>query len=437
MILDLGQFPPISGMVRITADYSNAVLVAILPFVSDVAERLNLPVPHPVTAAQVLDCSIPPSGKPEAQVILRGGWCFAFKQGYVQTIQSPHCYSVLQNPDDIPLFYGEVRMTKPEAVRLARDTLKKLGIPLESVFAEQDPEVSGPQTIGTNTVPHYQVVWHHPRGGRSVSMEINGNLKRVERICLRNESLERPPPKVSVTPQRGPSSPAWPQVNPEYARQLVPVVLHAIEEYAQKLALPVPKPLTTNEVERFRVRDNGGWPHCEIHLTNGWRFVYRHAMVNGYEAPDTLLFGRDRGPILAHDFAGKWRMSEGQAIELVRKTLTILAYPTNLIHLEVEPQIHKPAVPGITRYAFFWYYTPTEGEEPQSTVWAEVDAGTRKLKCLYYDDRHYWGQRPAIDAPILLPTLPTAEEPPRKPSKITPAREAPHQRLDHPVPLPR
>jgi hypothetical protein len=33
MILDLGQLPSLSDMVRVTADYSNAVLVGILPYV--------------------------------------------------------------------------------------------------------------------------------------------------------------------------------------------------------------------------------------------------------------------------------------------------------------------------------------------------------------------------------------------------------------------
>ena len=50
MILDLGGAQEI---IRITADYSNAVLVAVLPYVSDFAQKLDLPVPHPITTAHV------------------------------------------------------------------------------------------------------------------------------------------------------------------------------------------------------------------------------------------------------------------------------------------------------------------------------------------------------------------------------------------------
>ena len=437
MILDLGQFPTVSDMVRVTADYSNAVLVAILPYISDVAQKLDLPLPHPVTAAQVLECSIPPSGKTEAQVIFRGGWSFAFQRGHVETIQSPHCYYMLQDPDHIPSFYGEVKMSKAEAVQLARDTLKKLGLPLESVFAEQEPEVSGPPMVGTNTVPHYQVLWPHPRGGTSVQMEINGNLKRVERIRLRNERLEKPPPYVSVVPEHEPRSPVWPQVNPDYARQLIPMILQAIDEYGQKLSLPVPRPLSTNHVARIRIRDNNGWPHCEIHLTNGWRFVYRHTMVSGYESPDTLLFGHERGPLLVKDFAGQWNLPEPEAIELVRRTLAKLGYATNLVHLDFKPIVAKPHVAGIPRYAFYWYYRPKEGEEETSTVWAEVDAGKRQLACLFYDDKYYWSQYPRIDVPMLLPVPPRTNPPPVRPASAPLPRKAPRQRLDHPVPLSR
>ena len=41
-------------LIHMTAAYSNAVLVAILPHVSDFAKKLDLPIPQPITATQVL-----------------------------------------------------------------------------------------------------------------------------------------------------------------------------------------------------------------------------------------------------------------------------------------------------------------------------------------------------------------------------------------------
>ncbi len=432
MTLDLGSSIP--EFVRVTAEYSNAVLVAVLPYISDVAQKLDLPVHQPVTAQSVVYCSVLPNRRVEAEIGIKEGWVFAFSQGYVRTVQSGHSYSILQDPDKIPEFFGNLNMSSAEAVQCARDALKRLGIRLDSVFAEQQPQVNGPHRIGTNTVPHYQIVWPDPRGGPSVEAEVNGNSRRLERLCLRNKALERAPPRLSVTPPRDPNSPVWPQVSPEYARRLLPIILRTIDRYGEQLSLALPRPLTTNDVARLSVADNGGWPHAEIELTNGWRFIYRNSMVNGFYAPDNL-FGSEKRPILIKDFVGKWHATEPEARELVRRTLAKFNYPTNLVHFEVAPQVHKPAVPGIPRFMFYWYYN--QNDELQSTIWAEVDADKRELKSLYYDDKSYWNHPPPIDVPISPPAVPPTTQPastqPGKPAQ----KQAPRQRLDHPVPLPR
>jgi hypothetical protein len=434
MILELGAST--FEIVRVTAEYSNAVLVAVLPYISDVAQKLDLPVQHPVTAEQVMHCSVLPNRRVEAEIAIKGGWVFAFSRGYIGTIQSGHSYSILQDPDSIPSFFGKPNMSKDEAIQCARDTLKRLGIPLHSVFAEQEPQVGGPHIIGTNTVPHYQVVWPDPRGGPSVEVEINGNSRCLERLCLRNKALERAPPKVSVVPARGPNSPVWPQVNPEYARQLIPFVLGAIDEYGQKLSLPLPRLLTTNHVVRFSLQENRGGPYSQIELTNGWRFLYEDSMVTRYYAPD-VLFGSEDRPILIQEFLGKWNTTEAEAIDLVRRTVARLGHPTNLVHFEVEPQVHKPALPGIPRYMFYWNYSREGDEVVRSAIHAEVDADKGELKSLYYGDMAFWNHGPRIDVPILLPTPPGTNQPLPRHSSKPPARKAPSGQLGFPVPLPR
>ncbi len=425
MRLDLGT--PRIEFVPVSPEYSNAVLQAVLPYISHVVKALGIQ-DEPASATQVIHCSIPPNGRVEAEIGLANGWVFAFSQGYIRTIQSGHSYSVLQDPEQILLFFGELNMPRGDAVQLARDTLGKLGIPLESVFAEQDPRVSGPFQVGANTVPHYYVQWPDPRGPLSVDIEVNGNAKRVERIMVRSENLEKPPPEISTAPSRAPARPPRPSVNPEYARQLMPLVLSAIETYAEKLALQVPRPITTNQVEVFRVTDNGGWPHCEIELSSGWRFVYRNNMVNGYDAPDALFVNKPRRIVLKH-FLADSKMTQAEAAQLVRDTIAKLDYPTNLVHMEGEPQTHKAAVSGIPRLQFFWYYN--ENDDLQSTVRAEVDASTRQLKSLYYDDRAYWNHPPPISAPIVLPATAT---PPTAPSAPPAGQLRPQRPISNIVP---
>ena len=154
-------------------------------------------------------------------------------------------------------------MTRADAVKLARDSIRKLGIPLEDVFAEQEPRITGPERIGTNTVPEYRIDWLDPRSGfAKTSVDVDAENKTVTRIKLVNRSLEKPSPKVAVTPPAIPGSPSWPTCNPEYAVRLAPLALKAINDYGKKLGLPLPAPLTTNNVAVLSLADNGGWPHA-------------------------------------------------------------------------------------------------------------------------------------------------------------------------------
>jgi nitrogen fixation protein len=216
--------------------------------------------------------------------------------------------------------------------------------------------------------------------------------------------LQKPAPKVTIVPPRAhdrfdsliPSP-----VSPEYAWKLIPLMLAAIDGYGQKLSLPIPKALTTSNVARIEVHNNEGWPHAEVTLTNGWRFVYRHTMVNGYYAPDNF-FDSDNRKIHIRDFEGKWNLTTNQAIEVVRKAISKLNYPTNNVHMDFAPTVYPASVDKehIPRLRFEWYYSVHD--ELQSRLEAEVNTESGKLESLYYDDKAYWGSRPPIDVPITL-----------------------------------
>ena len=397
-------------MIRVTAQYSNAVLTAVLPYVSNAVHKLDLPLPYPPKVENVVECNIMPQrrvGDLSAEVAIRGGWAFAFQHGHIDTIQGPREVFTIQDFEKIPQYYGEVRMSEAEAVQFARDTLKKLGVRLESVFAEQQPEVWGPIKVGTNTVPHYRIQWFSPlsvgQAPPSVDMDIDASTKQLARLHFSpNKNLERTPPKIATTPE---SSRLFPSPNPAYTKKLVPIVFLSIDNYGEKLSLPIPRPLTTNYVAKFFLEDNGGWPHCEIELTNGWRFIYRNSMVNGYYAPDNFFNSGNR-PITIEEFTGKWNMTESQAIELIKKTIAKLNYPTNRVHLDFNPQIRSPRQEFqkmIPRRFFEWDYIAHDTDDDlQSRIEAEVDFDKRELKSLYYDDKAYWNHPPPIDVPISL-----------------------------------
>lgn len=320
---------------------------------------------------------------------------------------------------------------------MARDGIKKLGISLEEVFAEQEPRVTLPEKVhGTNTIPYYRIEWLDPRSGSSkVDIGVNADAKRIERFDLRlNNNLRRQPPIIDVPTQPGDSRPAS---NPEYAWELLPIVLRAIDDYGQTLGLPIPGPLTTNHVARFSLSDNGGWPHSVVELTNGWQFVYRNNMVNGHYAPDNLFwFPRKGQRTLIKDYAGQWKLTEAEAIELIGRTLAKLNYPSNLVHMDFAPKIRKPSVPGIPRYFVSWEFLNAAQDDIESTVEAEVDAGKGELKSLYFDNVAFRGQRPPIETPISFPLPPEPNAPAASHVAKPQVRPKPPQRPSIPYKLP-
>jgi|ERR1039458_2262934 hypothetical protein len=420
MIFDFG---PTWEAIRVTAAYSNAVLLAVLPYFSDNARKLQLPPPQPIAITDVARIAIVPFVDEDRQpmgtsVQLKNGWSLSMHGGYFAAFAGPKCYQVLQDPDQSPKFFGPIKMSKAQAVEMARKTILKLGVPLEAVFAEQEPHVTGPPiAYDTNKIPRYYVEWYDPRntvdtsGPRpgemytpSVDMEINLDAKRVEMLhfspYICQQIFPRHLIKVGIDPPVSPNNVEWPAINPEYARRLVPIVLRAIDDYGQILNLAVARPLTTNQVARFAVADNGGWPHCEVELTNGWRFIYRNSMVNGFYAPANL-FNSDKRSIRVAEFLGKSRMTEAEAIQLVSATIKRFNFPTNLVHTDFKPRVRASRLPGISRLWISWAYE--SNNDLQSKIEAEVDTCKRELKSLYYDDQAYWNHPPKIGLPISLP----------------------------------
>lgn len=410
MIIDVGQ---LGDFVQVTLAYSNAVVAAVLPHISDFSTKLELPLPQPIAITNVARCGVLPTRNPAVAIGFKGEWNFSFRNGYVNGFESPHSYLGLQDPDQAYKFFGEPKISKNEAIVLAREKIRKLGIPLEAVFAEQEPIVRGPfqieTTNGTKTVPHYDIVWTDPRDGagnetRSVRIEINGANKRVERLDLANKNLERLSPFIPITPP--PAQDNWPPANIEYARRLLPVVLKAVEKYGERMSLAIPRPLTTNHVERFYLCDNGGWPHSELTLTNGWRFVYRNTVVNGYYAPDAFFNSNQRG-ILIRDYVGKWRMTEAEAVALARQTIKKFDCAPNLFHVDGPPEsVLKPHTTGktvIPRFLISWDKVNPDNDDLVSTACVEIDADTKKVKSAYFDNKAFWGHGPNVGVPISSP----------------------------------
>jgi len=410
MTLDLGE---LDDNINVTSDYSNAVLQAVLPYFNNVAKKLDLPVSLPITQHAIAKCSILANRQTCLSITLTNGCVFSFSLGFVDMYVSPRSPSYSHITRDKINSNHQSEITEREAVQLARDSIQKLGISLEDVFADREPEVTTFNKPFTNSVVRYRIQWLEPYGTKSADFIINPQTKEIERFHFSpHTNLHHDPPKTDVVASnvtdnnKGLFLSQIPpqQINPEYARQLIPIMFKAVDDYAEKLSLPIGLPLNTNNVAKIKIFNNGGWEHAEIWLTNNWRFIYRHTMVNGYYAPTVFVSSGYRHYKL-EEFTGKWNLNTNQAIELVKAKLAKLDFPTNNIHMDFAPNIIFAAGDFrqiIPRYYFEWFYENATHDDLQSKVEAEVNADTGTVESLYYDDQVYWDSRPPIDVPITI-----------------------------------
>lgn len=200
-------------LVHMTATYSNAVLVAILPHISDFAKKLDLPIQQTITAGQVLRCNPNPyKGRIGGPVVLTNHYWFLFDyRGYVVSFTSPtNWFSGDEDIVDNPQHYtGKTQMTTNQIVALAQATLLKLGYPPELTHADTTPGIQGPYELNQGGhVPYCRVEWcpiedRDSDGYSRVRVEINTQQKSVVGLYLGFARTNKigTPVKIGVEPE--------------------------------------------------------------------------------------------------------------------------------------------------------------------------------------------------------------------------------------------
>ena len=199
---------PLTPLIHITATWSNAVLVALLPQFSDCAKQLNLPIPTPITTSQVARFS-PPIKADEfnAALWLTNGYTFHYLNGAIFGFYSlPDDWYFQQDIDGLERFVGKDNMTTNEAIDLARNSFVKLGYKL-SDFQMDGPSSTievAPDTDRYGHVPFCKVEWQNltsPTNSYYMEFHVNMNQKRLLGMALVGQKLWRPLPKVNATPE--------------------------------------------------------------------------------------------------------------------------------------------------------------------------------------------------------------------------------------------
>jgi hypothetical protein len=408
--------------VQFTTELTNALIVASLPLINDVARKMDLPVSLPITRESIDHCVPSADIRPVfvgGYIILTNEFRFAVHNGVVNGFGSPNHdplgndklhLAILRdkNPTNAPY------ISEQEAIVLAKSALPKMGFSLEDAFAVYDGRIDlrlppDPELPAL----FYKVVWGRVlSSGSAVSFHVDAQRNKLIGFDF-SKRYQIPPNTNWMTLPPGRTN--WNGEllfrsndygnNLAYAEALVPIVFTAIDEYAAKLDLPVPRPLTTNHVARFQFSDNGGWPDVHVDLTNGARFIYRNTVVNGYYGPD-CIWEDDFKYWPVKKLFGPWRMTEDEAIELAKKTVLQAGYPTNTLYLHEKPEVKKPNTPGgpdIPRYYIQWKHYPVPDKEFTAWTRVEVNADKKAVESVYHDAKVFWGKKPPIDLPMTLP----------------------------------
>jgi hypothetical protein len=199
-------------LIHMTAAYSNALLVAILPHISDVSRKLELPIVKPVTVEHVLRFRPHPyKGHKSGPVVLKNNYWFAFDEGgYVCGFTSPtNWFSADELAVEHTEYYvGTNTMSSNDIVKLARNTFERLGYPSGLTGTDKEPSVQLPPTLNDGrTVTYARVEWPRNRDSESppetAGVDVNTQTRTIVGFYLvlpKTNSLTKPL-KLDVEPE--------------------------------------------------------------------------------------------------------------------------------------------------------------------------------------------------------------------------------------------
>lgn len=201
-------------LIHMTAAYSNAVLVAVLPHVSDFAKKLDLPLPQPITAQMVKEFRPNPYKDYIGGGIFFSNCLFAFENGTVDNFRSADNVFYDDDPAaNINKYIGKDNMTTNQAIALGRDALQKLGYDPKVLACDVSPRsFYGPQDLKDGKhIPYCKIQWERyaeaevtsramQTNNDIVTIEINMEKKTIVGLHFTSRKIWRDPPQVDVEP---------------------------------------------------------------------------------------------------------------------------------------------------------------------------------------------------------------------------------------------
>lgn len=392
---------------------TNMVLMALLPEFSDAAAKLKLPISVPIQQKDIawFGCDLPRALTVDLR--LRSGALLSYYSGGVHHIQLRSSYFLLQNPDDIPKFYGTPKLSQQECLELAMKAVDALGY-TNILNHMPSPEVEvGPKVDG-KVVPRYRFEWKDAEENGAyltARVEVDAEKGAIPYLHLVGEPFERPLPVALAKwePHNRPQPPTddlpvgaeflSPTQQKRYLHLLWPDVVEFLERIGQPK--PTAEPEAELDLERTKCFRHQGHLCCQMRTRTGHFICYQRGYVFRYDAPDSHSTRRYvlETNLDEKDFVTNWVYAYD---ELVSRTRSLL---TQKMKLDVErfglagqppQQFQKRTIPGrktLRRFRFDWGPPRSQQDVRLETMgifrppWVdvEVDAVTAEVKYLGLD----------------------------------------------------
>lgn len=423
--------------IHMTAAYSNAVLVAILPHFSDVAKKLDLPIAQPITSNQVIWLSpLQIEGQVDCAVVLTNHYWFAFNKGYVASFRSPNNYLTAQEIENPERYVGKDNMSTNEAIELARASFRNLGHRPESFRVDGPPSsVLGPFDVKNGHLPYCRIQWNSPesmtqemRGlGFRIQFDIDLQHKQIVGMFLAGRQFWLTDPQIDVTPeseseyqqrlnsQISASTNSLPRETQRQVRPVVPLIhitaeysnaalratLPLVSDFARKLDLPVPQPLTNNQVIASHPSKNKAAFANILVLTNHYWFIMANGYVGGFSSPDNWFEEAETRTDWPR-FSRKSCLTTNEAIELARRTFNKLGYEPKDYHLDMPPTEFENAIEDRygkkeVQYAYCRISWDGPDREHNEGCQFDVDMKQKQVVGMVLISTNFWRPPPKID----------------------------------------
>jgi len=200
--------------IHITAAYSNAVLIAVLPHVSDCAKQLGQPIHQPVATSQVGRFVVDPiQGEVGGGLWLTNNYWFRFQNGYVGGFRSPDDWFTMADEywDHLERYVGKDNMTTNEAIELARNSFRKLGYKPKDFHVDEPPTAfeASHDNKQLGHIPYCKIEWNSPGPASQeefdrsykIRFDIDMQRKQVVGMTLMSKRFFQSDPKVGVQPE--------------------------------------------------------------------------------------------------------------------------------------------------------------------------------------------------------------------------------------------